>query len=358
MKVAVVGSLWLDTPPKGYGGTEEVIGNIVNGLVDKGHDVTFFGPKTSTVKSKIFTTVGKPLREQNVEWTNVTYILYHLTEVFDHASEFDVIHMHLNKSQDYFSLPLAKCSKTPVVFTFHFMLPNLSYNVDRYRILEKYKSLPFTSISNSQRAGLPWNFVATVYNGIEVSKFPFQEKTEDYFVWLGKVNPVKGTREAIVAAKRAGVKLYVLGAIDLGVPKLLEYYNEAVKPLIDNKNIVWVGEVNMEEKARILGKAKAFLNPIQWEEPFGLVMTESQAVGTPVISFKRGAAPELIIDGKTGFLVETVDEMVAKMKDVDSLSRADCRKNVEEKFSVEKMIEGYENVYKKVIGFSHRPKLV
>lgn len=345
MRVGIIGPIWQSIPPNGYGGTEFVVYNLVNGLVKNGHDVTLFGPKTSKVAAKVVPTVDKPLREQDVEWTNVSYTLYHITEAFDRAGDFDILHMHLNKSQDYVALPLALYSKTPVLFTLHFQVPTPTYNKDRYLVLTKYKKLPFTSISDSQRGGLPVNFIKTVYNSLPIEQFPFQEKPEDYFIWLGKVNPVKGTKEAILAAKEAGVMLYVVGAVDQGVPSMLSYYENEIKPLIDGKQIIWKGEVEVAEKARLLGGAKAFLNPILWEEPFGLVMAEAQAVGTPVISFKRGAAPELVIDGKTGYLVETVSQMVEKMKHVESLDRRACRKNVEEQFSNEKMVEGYEHAY-------------
>ncbi|HSW97174.1 MAG TPA: glycosyltransferase family 4 protein [Candidatus Saccharimonadales bacterium] len=352
MRVGIIGPIWLDIPPRAYGGTEEVIANLANGLVDNGHDVTVFGPANTTLKSKLVSTIKQPLRNANIEWHNVLYTLYHITEGFDRASEFDILHMHLNKSQDYIALPLALHSKTPVTFTFHFRLPlNEGAMQDKYGVLDKYHSFPFTSISNSQRKPMPQlNFIQTIYNSLDMNSFPFIEKpTGDYFIWLGKVNPLKGTKEAILAAKQAGVKMYVLGAIDKGVPNMYEYYEKEVKPLIDDKQIIWKGEVPIEEKAHLLGNAKAFLNPIQWEEPFGLVMAEAQATGTPVISFNRGAAPEVIIDGKTGFLVNTVNEMVEKMKTIESIDRKACRKNVEDIFSVPTMAKNYEEAYQTTI---------
>ena len=349
MKVGVISPIWINVPPPSYGGTEEVVHNLVNGLTQNGHEVTLFGPGTSHVKSKLHATIDIPLREQNVEWTNVGYTLYHITEAFDKASEFDILHMHLNKAQDYVALPLAQKSKTPVVFTLHFLLPTVSYNKDRYLLLNKYSQLPFTSISNSQRNGLALNFVATVYNALNLKDFPFHESAQDYFAWIGKVNPVKGTKEAILAAKKAGVKMFVMGAVDKGVPHMLEYYEKEVKPLIDGEQIIWAGEVGIEDKARILGGAKAFLNPILWEEPFGLVMIEAQAVGTPVISFRRGAAPEVVKDGETGFLVDNLDQMVDAMKKIDQLDRRACRKNVEQRFTRDTMIRGYEDAYRAVV---------
>ena len=350
MKVGIIGPIWQSIPPKGYGGTELVVYNLVNGLVDRGHDVTLFGAKSSRVKAKVFPTVQRPLREDNIEWTNIAYILYHITEAFDRAGDFDILHMHLNKSQDYAALPLAKYSKTPVIFTIHFQLPSPQGDKkDRYRFLMKYKDFAYTSISNTQRGNMPLNFVATIYNALDVSLFPFRKEPEDYFVWIGKINPLKGTKEAILAAKKAGVVLKVIGAVDLGVPEMLSYYQDEIKPLIDGKQIQWVGEVDVKQKADLLGKAKAFLNPIQWEEPYGLVMVEAQVCGTPVISFARGAAPELVKDGLTGYLVENVDQMVEKMSQINNIDRRACRENVENRFSIPAMIDGYEKSYNKAI---------
>jgi len=252
MRIGVLGPIWLNIPPSGYGGTEEVVFNLVNGLVDKGHDVTLFGPKTSEVKAKIDGVVEKPLREDNIEWTNVPYNLLNISRAFDRISDFDILHVHLNKSQDYMALPLAACSKKPVIFTLHFKVPTRDHNRDRFLVLNKYAKLPYTSISNSQRDGLEINFIKTVYNSLNINNFPFYKEAKDYFVWLGKVNPLKGTKEAILAAKKAGVRLLVLGVVDRGMPKMLEYYEEEIKPLIDGKNIVWVGEVGIEEKAKKL----------------------------------------------------------------------------------------------------------
>ncbi|MBI2034314.1 MAG: glycosyltransferase family 4 protein [Candidatus Levybacteria bacterium] len=344
MKIGILGTIWLNIPPEGYGGTEEVLYNLTNGLSDRGHQVSLFGPATAKVRGTVIPTVDKPLRDQNIEWTNISYILQHITAAFDRAGEFDLLHVHLNKSQDYLALPLAVNSAVPVVFTLHFKVPTPAYKPDRYMLLHKYRAFPFTSISDSQREA-DLNFIATVYNCLDLSRFPFSDKTDDYFVWLGKVNPVKGTKEAIKAAKMANVKLYVLGAVDEAEPALKAYYEQEVKPLIDGERIIWKGELGSEEKARLLGGAKGFLNPILWDEPFGLVMAESQAVGTPVISFRRGAALELIIDGKTGYLVDTVDQMVEKIKIIDKIDRRACRKNIEENFIIEKMIDGYEKAY-------------
>jgi glycosyltransferase involved in cell wall biosynthesis len=349
MKIGIVGSLWLNTPPRKYGGTEDVIYNLANGLVVHGHEVTVFGPATMRVTGKMIPTVRKPLREMGVSWENTTYPLYHLTEAFDRSADFDILHVHLNKASDYIGLALAVNSKTPVVFSLHFKIASAREKPDRRMVLEKYKHLPFTTISDNQRKPLDLNYVATVYNSLDLRRFPFSERQGNYLVWLGKINPVKGTKEAILAARRAGIKIYIMGAVDKGSEEMISYYEREVKPLLDDKRAIWLEEVSHNEKTSILSGALAMLNPIKWEEPFGLVMAEAQATGTPVIAFRRGAAPEVIQNGKTGFLVDNVDEMVAKIKDVGKFSRHDCRAWVEERFTIEKMVRGYEEAYGMVI---------
>lgn len=349
MKIAIIGSIWLDTPPKGYGGTEDVIYNLVQGLSAAGHDVTFFGPKDSHVNAKVVATVDKPLRSFNVSWENSSYPLYHITEVFDRSEQFDIIHMHLNKSSDLAGLPLSMHSKTPVVSTLHFKVFPRAERADQYILLRKYRHLPYVSISNAQRKHNSLNYVATVYNGIDLKKFPYSDVKGKYLAWLGKINPVKGTKEAIIAAKKAGIKIYVMGPIDQGVSSMLSYYENEVKPLLDDKTVVYLGEVSHNEKTSILSGAMCLLNPILWEEPFGLVMTEAQATGTPVIAFGNGAAPEVISEGKTGFIVNNIDQMVARIKRVSSLDRRDARSWIEDNFTTDKMIKDYEAVYEKII---------
>lgn len=350
MKIGVIGTIWLNTPPEKYGGTEEVVASLVNGLVDLGHDVTFFGPATAKLKATIYPTVSAPLIPQGISWENTLFTIYHLSEAFDQQDNFDILHFHLNKHQDFAGLPLFAQSRTPVLTTLHFNLVNLHKLVpDKYQLLSKYKHLPYVSISNSQRGGYSFNFIRTVYNSTDLNNYPFFEQPDDYFVWIGKIKPDKGTREAVQIAKKAGIQLRLIGPIDKDNPEHMAYFKKDVKPHIDGKQIIWEGELSLRKKAQILGRARAFLNPLQWDEPFGMVMIESQAVGTPVIAFRRGAAPELIVDGKTGFLVNTASEMIERIGRIGSISRKACREHVFEHFSLEAMLKGYEDSYRKAI---------
>lgn len=349
MKIGIVGTIWLDIPPQGYGGTESMLEGLVNGLVEKGHDVTFFGASSAKLKARIIPTVTAPLRSKTIPWENIPYHLYHFVQAFENASDFDILHVQLNKAQDYISLPLGLNSQTPLVYTTHFTLPRTDYKPDRLVVLDLFRHFPYTSISDSQKDNSRLNFIQTIYNGTDINNYPFSDKTQDYFVWLGRIRWEKGTKEAILAAKKLGVKLYVLGAVDYATPEMLEYFEQEIKPLLDGEQIIFVENADFPTKTNILKHAKALLNPIKWKEAFGMVMIESLSCGTPVIAYPNGAAVEIVENAVNGFLVKSVDEMVEKMKEIQKIKRLECRKYVEEKFSTEKMVLGYEKAYQKVI---------
>lgn len=350
LRIAQIGPLWENIPPEKYGGTEWIVHSLTEGLVKKGHDVTLFACGTSKTSAKLVSVYPRPLFRDGIPWTNIMYTLLHITEAFDHADDFDIIHMHLNKSSDFLALPLARAFKNKVVFTFHFPYPlsrpEHDKRPDQHLVLQKYKDLHYISISNSQRrGGENLNWAGTVYNGIEIDKFRFNPNPKDYFLWLGKINPDKGTKNAILAAKQAEVRLLIAGAIDKLEGADYLYYQNEIKPLFDDKQIIYTGEANLVEKNKLYGEAKGFLNPIQWNEPFGLVMAESMATGTPVIAFRQGAAPEIIEDGVNGYIVDTVDQMVDKIKQIDQIDRKKCRERVEQHFTSEQMVENYCHIY-------------
>lgn len=349
LRIAQIGSLWESTPPPRYGGTERVVYNLTQQLVAKGHQVTLFACGTSKTSAELVAVCPRPLFRDGVAWTNVMYPLLNITAAFDRADDFDIIHVHLNKSSDYLALPLSVPVAKKVVVTLHFPYPTSQNRLDRHAVLQKYKDLNYVSISNAQRlGGENLNWLATVHNGIDLTPYAFNPSPKDYFIWIGKFNPDKGVHLAIEAVKKTGQKLILGGKIDHLEKADLAYYESKVKPHIDNKHIMYVGELDDAQKNKYFGEAIAFLNPIQWNEPFGLVMAESLACGTPVIAYNNGASPEIITDQKTGFLVHSVDEMVKRMKEVKSIDRKECRARAEQHFSAEKMTAGYLAVYQKL----------
>jgi glycosyltransferase involved in cell wall biosynthesis len=350
MRIAEVHDLWFRMPVKKYGGSERVLHPLVEKMVSRGHDVTLYAAEGTETSAKLVSVYPGAMYEDGIARSNMIYPLLNICEAIDRENEYDIIHVHLNLNYEYVSLPLAKPIKDKVVFTMHFAAPILKGYPDRDVVLRKYKDLNYISISNAQRKGMEYlNWVATVYNGIDTNEVTFNPTPKDYFMWIGKFNPDKGSKYAVEAAKKAGVKLLIAGAIDNLDGIDYKYYHEEVKPLIDNKQIVYIGEVGGEEKNKLINEAKAFLNPIQWNEPFGLVMAESMAGGTPVISFNNGAAPELVKDGETGFIVNSVDEMVARIKDIDRIDRKKCRERVEKNFSTDVMTDNYLKVFENLI---------
>ncbi|CAN5189158.1 glycosyltransferase family 4 protein [soil metagenome] len=346
LRIAQIAPLWEQIPPPLYGGTERVVSSLTEGLVARGHDVTLFACGSSQTKAKLVSVYPRPLFRDHVPWTDVIYPTLNITAAFDRADDFDIIHMHLNKSSDYLAMPLARPIKNKVVFTLHFPYPLVQNRVSHHEFFQKYKDLNFVSISNTQREkGENLNWLGTVYNGIELAPYSFHPQPQDYFAWLGKFNPNKGVVEAIQAVKKAGARLIMAGKIDEMEKDDYKYFKEQIEPHIDGHQITYIGEADDARKNELFGHAKAFLNPIQWNEPFGLVMTEAMATGAPVISFARGAATEIVEDGKTGFLVHTVDEMVEKMKEIDKIDRKATRARVEKYFSSKTMVEGYEKIY-------------
>lgn len=349
LRIAQVAPLWENIPPENYGGTERIVYSLTEGLVKQGHQVTLFAAATAKTSASLISVYPRPLFQDHYPWTGIMYPLLNITEAFDRQNEFDIIHIHLNKASDYFSLPLARPIKNKVVFTLHFPYPTSQQRIDRHAVLSKYRELNYISISNAQRSNnTELNWVATIYNGIDIQNYQFNPTPKDYFFWLGKFNPDKGTKEAILAAKKANVKLILAGKIDQLEGVDYQYYKE-IEPLVDGQQIVNVGELNDSQKNFYFGNALGFLNPIQWNEPFGLVMAESLATGTPVISFRNGAAPEIIVNGESGYLVNSIDEMAEKILTINSLNRVNCRKRVEENFTSEIMVCNYLEVYQKVL---------
>ena len=268
------------------------------------------------------------------------YEMLQLSTVYDHADDFDVIHSHMGCS----ALAYAKLVKTPTVHTLHGI-----FTPDNERMFIHAKQQPFVSISHSQREPrLGLNCAATVYNGIDTDTYTFYPQPSDppYLAFLGRLSPEKGTHLAIEIAKRTGWHLKIAGKVD---PVDVEYYETVIKPHIDGTQIEYLGEANHQQKNVLMGNAVATLFPITWREPFGLVMVESMATGTPVIAMELGSTSEVIAHGKTGFLCHSVDECVEALDKVSTIDRRQCREHVVKHFSVQRMVDGYEAVYQKLI---------
>ncbi len=360
MKIAQIAPPWIPIPPKNYGGTESVIYNLVEEQVAQGHDVTLFAPGDTKTAAKLVSFFPKSLLKEGVPWSMHLKAFYHLQKALELVKEqnFDIVHTHLSSGADMYAFPLMASLATPHVTTLHSHFPfdhgpgGWVGDADNY-YMDWAPYLPIVAISNAARAQVqePLNFVGVVYNGIEVNQLqPIRRRKKDpYFVWLGRFMPEKGPHLAIEAAKQANISLVLAGTIDRHVKESVSYFHDIIEPQVDNDQIKYIGPVNARQKASLLGGARGFLNPIEWEEPFGMVMVEAMAFGCPVISFERGAVPEIIAHGKTGFLVQNLAEMIQYIPRIDEIARNTLPTYVEQNFSARVMAQNYEQVYKNVI---------
>lgn len=334
MRIAQIAPLQVAVPPRGYGGTERVIAELTDALVHLGHAVTLFASGDSHTQANLLPFVPNALGFDSPTDTLALHVAL-LTEVYRRADEFDVIHSHLEQ----LTLPFTVSTRTPTVLTFHSRLDRPAL----VRLLQTYPDANYVSISNSQRTPVSHvHWAATVYHGINVRSFRFYPEPGNYLVFVGRISPEKGPDRAIHIAKQAGVPLKIAAKID---PKDRRYFRQVVEPLLDDPLIDFLGPVNEQRKRNLMGRARALLLPIDWPEPFGMVFIESLAGGTPILTRPRGAATEVVDDGKTGFIRETDAELAAAVHDLPSLVRADCRQAAEERFDTARMAEEYVRVY-------------
>lgn len=339
MRIAQVAPLWERVPPPAYGGIELVVSLLSDELVRRGHEVTLFASGDSLTLAKLESVHPRALRLDPSVKEYAIYEMLQLAQVYERANEFDVIHSHMGCS----ALPYSRLVKTPTVHTLHGI-----FTSDNRKLYSHAKEQPYVSISNTQRElNLGLNCVATVYNGIDVDshKFFLQPDEPPYLAFLGRLSPEKGPHHAIAIAKAVGLPLKMAGKVDVVD---VEYFEAEIKPHIDGEQIQFLGEANHEQKNSLMGRAVATLFPITWREPFGLVMVESMAAGTPVVAMRLGAASEVIADGKTGFLCDNVDECIAAVHRISEIDRLACRNHVLNHFSVQQMVAGYEAVYQKI----------
>ena len=339
MKIAQIAPLYESVPPKYYGGTERIVSYLTEALVREGHEVTLFASGDSTTKANLVAGCHRALR---LDKRSVDQIAHHVLlaeKVFQRAHEFDIIHSHV----DYFPFSLMRRSPTPVLTTLHGRLdmPDLG------PLYQEFADMPVVSISNSQREPLPhFGWQGTIYHGLPTDDETFHEEPGKYLAFLGRICPEKRVDRAIKTAKKCGIPLKIAAKVDK-VDQ--DYFDQYIKQLLEDPLIEYVGEIGEGEKDKFLGEAYALMFPIDWPEPFGLVMIEALACGTPVIARRCGSVPEVIEDGVTGFIVESADEAAEAVKKIPKLSRRRCRQVFEERFTDSRMAKDYLRIYQQLI---------
>jgi glycosyltransferase involved in cell wall biosynthesis len=335
MRIAQIAPLFESVPPKYYGGTERVVSYLTEELVRQGHDVSLFASGDSITQAKLVATSRRSLRLDKHCVDQLAHQVLMLERVVQKASSFEIVHFHV----DYLHFPYSRRHATPNVTTLHGRLdiPDL---VPLYR---EFRDMPVVSISTAQREPLPFaNWIGTVHHGLPEDLYRFNAEPGEYLAFIGRVAPEKRVDRAIEIAKRVGLPLRIAAKVD-DVDR--EYFENVIEPLLRDPLIEYVGEIGDGEKQEFLGNARVLLFPIDWPEPFGLVMIEALACGTPVIAFRGGSVPEILEHGSTGFIVDDLDDAVAATRRVGELSRRRCREVFDERFTATRMARDYVEVY-------------
>jgi glycosyltransferase involved in cell wall biosynthesis len=328
-RVAILSPIAWRTPPQQYGAWETVASNVTEGLVARGWDVTLFASGDSVTCAHLHAVLDRGYEEDSTLDPKVAEYL-HISEAFEHAAEFDLIHSHY----DFMPLSYTRLVKTPVLTTIHGFS-----SAKIMPIYQKYRDGYFVSVSDSDRAtGL--NYLATVYNGIDLSLYPFQECGGDDLIFLGRIHPDKGVHLAIEVARLSGMRLIIAGIVQDKA-----YFREQIEPHLDDQNILYIGPVDVRAKNELFARARVLLHLNTIPERFGLVLVEANAAGVPVIAMDLGSCREVIKDRETGFLVDSVTEAVRAVGRISEIDRSACRSRVRQYFSIETMVDGYERVY-------------
>lgn len=341
MRIAQIAPLYESVPPRRYGGTERVVSYLTEELVRLGHDVTLFATGDSVTSAKLVSPRARALREAAAAGVIDDFTAPHVLELSDamkRSHEFDVLHYH----SGYLHFLMSRLLRVPHVTTMHgrLDLPELQ------PLFRAFNDEPLVSISNQQREPLAFaNWAATVYHGIPADLLSLGNGRGNYLAFLGRISPEKRVDRAIQVAERVGMELRIAAKVD---DADRTYYEERIRPMLQHSRVHFIGEIGEGEKSEFLGNARALLFPIEWPEPFGLVMVEAMACGTPVIAFRRGSVPEIISDGETGFLVDSVDGAVAAVQRLETLERAQCRRVFEARFIARRMAEEYLAVYRRL----------
>jgi len=339
LRIAQVAPLYESVPPKYYGGTERVVSYLTEELVRQGHEVTLFASGDSVTKAHLIAACRRSLRMDRHCLDQLAHHILMLEQVFKLRDRFDIIHFHI----DYLHFPLTRAHRVPNLTTLHGRLdiPDL---VPIYR---EFREMPVVSISNAQREPLPWiNWQGTVYHGLPEDLYTYREEPGKYLAFLGRISPEKRVDRAIEIARKVGMEIQIAAKVD-AVDR--SYFEDVVEPLLKDPAVEYVGEIGEGEKDEFLGNAYALLFPIDWPEPFGLVMIEAMACGTPVIAYRKGSVPEVMEEGKTGFIVEGLEDAVKAVESVHTLSRKRCREVFEERFTAARMTRDYLSLYQRLL---------
>jgi glycosyltransferase involved in cell wall biosynthesis len=339
VKIAQVSPLYESVPPKLYGGTERVVSYLTEELVRQGHEVTLFASGDSVTTASLVPIVPHSLRLNKSCVDSITHHMLAVEKVAEWREEFDVVHFHI----DYLHFPVSRRSSYAHVTTLHGRLdiPDLG------PLYQEFSNMPVVSISNAQRAPVSWaNWQGTVYHGLPEDLYHFRPQPGRYLAFLGRISPEKRLDCAIEIARRAGLPLKIAAKVDKAD---LEYFKTEIKPLLAQPHVDFIGEIDESQKGDFLGHAIALLFPIDWPEPFGLVMIESMACGTPVIAFRRGSVQEVMVPGRSGFICDSVDEAALAVHKIGLLDRADCRRVFEERYTVSCMARGYADIYRRLL---------
>jgi glycosyltransferase involved in cell wall biosynthesis len=340
MRIAQVAPLYESVPPRCYGGTERVVSYLTEELVRQGHEVTLFASGDSVTTARLVAPCRRSLRLDTQCIDQLAHYILMLELVLREAGRFDLIHWHV----DYLHFPLSQRQSTPHVTTLHGRLDIL----DLVPLYQEFKAVPVISISNSQREPLPWlNWQGTVYHGLPEDLYTFRPEPGKYLAFLGRISPEKRVDRSIAIAQRLGMEIKIAAKVD---PVDREYFEAVIAPLLREPLVEFVGEIGDKEKNEFLGHACALLFPIDWPEPFGLVMAEAMACGTPVIAYRRGSVPEIIEEAGTGFIVHDLDEAVRAAERIPTLNRSRCRQRFEERFSAARMARDYLASYQRIVG--------
>ena len=337
MRIAQIAPLYESVPPRAYGGTERVVSYLTEELVRAGHAVTLFASGDSVTRAELVPVTKRSLRLDNRTVDALAHHIVLVERAYRRAAEFDVMHFHVN----YLHFPRSRYATVPHLTTLHGRLDI----PDLLPLYQEFDDIPLVSISNAHRKPLPHaNWLATIYHGLPRNLYRFEPGPGDYLACLGRMAPEKGVDHAIRIAVKAGMKLRIAAKMENR-----DYYEQTIKPLLNHSEVEFLGEIDEAAKQELLGGAAALIFPIDWPEPFGLVMIEAMACGTPTIAYRRGSIPEVIDDGQTGFIVDTMEEAIEAIHRIPELSRERCRQTFEERFTATRMAEQYVEVYERLV---------